>query len=289
VSSATVTVNVVSDHHITVGSLQSGGYPVTPLYSDLNTEDEIINYCFTNQPNVAVFGGLKPSAKILICLGELNIPRIYLWWDHTSPQNQQLANTIDPFVDLHVVMDMPKASFGKFLHLWYPLDQRLFYSAQERDIDVCFLGTVLPEFTDRIHYLSLLEKAGYKIYVKTGIYRDNPLTIEEYAGLLRRSKIALNFTMLPQYHCHQYKTRTAEILHCGAMLLESKNEHTPKFFTENEDFVFFDSIEDLIAKINYYLSSVEREKIAFNGCQKVKKYNENVFWDHVFKKCATIK
>jgi hypothetical protein len=248
---------IVPDHHITVGSLQSAGYNTTPLYSDTLTEDQIIEYCYLNRPQYAVFGGLKPSSKILICLGELKIPRIYLWWDHTSPQNQKLVEEVCPFIDLNVVMDMttlaPTSYPDKFIYLWYPLDRRIFYPGKERDIDVCFLGTVLPQFVDRIHYLSLLEKAGYNILIRTGVYRENPLLIEEYAAILRRSKIALNFTMLPQYQCHQSKTRTAEIMHCGAMLLESSNEHTPKRYKEGLDYVSFNSIEDLVFKINYYL------------------------------------
>jgi hypothetical protein len=278
---------VVPDHHITVGSLRSAGYHTTPLYTDCQDESSIIEYCHHNA-DAAVFGGLKPSGKIL---SELTIPKIYLWWDHTSPQNQLLAESVCPLVDLNVVMDMTTpantAFPDKFLYMWYPLDRNIFYPGTcERDIDVCFLGTVLPQFADRIHYLSLLEKQGYKVYVRTGVYRENPMTIEEYADTLRRSKIALNFTMLPQYNCHQSKTRTTEVLHCGAMLLESDNEHTRKRYVEGEDYVAFNSIEDLTAKIDHYLANdYERATIAACGSKKTHNYlNEYHFWEVVFDK-----
>jgi hypothetical protein len=238
-----------------------------------------------------VFGGTKPSAQVLQSLDYLKVPRVYLWWDHTSPQNQELAERVAPYVDLNVVMDMttpaPTQFPDKYLYMWYPLDSRLFNSdSHDRDIDVCFLGTVLPEFSDRIHYLSLLEKSGYKIHVRTGVYRENPLTIEEYAGLLKRTKIALNFTMLPQFQCHQSKTRTAEVMHCGAMLLESENEHTPKRYVEGKDYVAFNSAEDLTAKIDYYLAHEEgRREIAAAGNSKTRIcFNENLFWKAVFDK-----
>lgn len=281
---------LVPDHHITVGSLQSGGYLVTPLYTDIQDENSIIEYCYSKSLKVAIFGGLNTSTKVLACLNGLNIPCIHMWWDHTSPQNQALAESLCPLVDLNVVMDMTTPATtaypDKYLYMWYPLDRRLFFPGTERDIDVCFLGTVLPEFTDRIHYLSLLEKAGYKIHVRTGVYRDNPLTIEQYAEILRQSKIALNFTMLPQYQCHQSKTRTTEILHCGALLLESSNEHTPKRYIEGKEYVSFNSFEDLTAKIDYYLfHEEERSEIAANGCKKThSNYNERAFWRMVFDK-----
>lgn len=281
---------VVPDHHITVGSLQSGGYQVTPLYIDLNSEKDIIEYCCSNQIDAAIFGGLQPLSSILFCLGELKIPRIYLWWDHTSPQNQTLAENISPLVDLNVVMDMttpaPTNYPDKFMYSHYPLDRRLFFPGTVKDIDVCFLGTIVPQFVDRIHYLSLLEKSGYYIYIHTGVYGDNPLPIEKYANILQRSKIALNFTMLPQYQCHQSKTRTTEIMHCGAMLLESENNHTLKRYEVDKDYVAFNSIEDLTSKIDYYLiHDEERQQIAQRGCNKTHNlYNERIFWENVFKK-----
>jgi hypothetical protein len=279
---------VVPDNHITVGSLQSSGlFEVTPLYFEEHSDNSIIEYCCSRKPNMAIFGGLRTSEYVLACLNELKIPIVYLWWDHTSPQNQALAEYLCPLVQLNVVMDMTTPAFSsypdKYLYMWYPLDRRIFFDpGVTRDIDVCFCGTVLPQFVDRIHYLSLLEKAGYKIYVKTGIYRDNPLKIEEYANLLQRSRIALNFTMLPQYNVHQSKTRTAEILHCGALLLESANEHTPKRFNSSE-YVSFSDIDDLKQKIDYYLKHEdERSIIAKNGHNKVhQNYNEVLFWETV--------
>jgi spore maturation protein CgeB len=137
--------------------------------------------------------------------------------------------------------------------------------------------------------MCLLEKSGYKIHVRTGIYRDNPLKIEEYANLLQRSRIALNFTMLPQYNTHQSKTRTAEILHCGALLLESINEHTPKRF-DSSDYIGFSDIDDLKQKIDYYLEHEdERLIIAKQGHDKVhQKYNEILFWKAVQKRLYLI-
>jgi hypothetical protein len=281
---------LVPDHHITVGSLQSAGYEVSPLYTDFQSDDQIIEWCYANSPSVAVFGGLVTSGKVLACLGELKIPRVHLWWDHTSPQNQAFAESLCPLIDLNVVMDMTteaKTAYpDKFIRMWYPLDRRIFYPGLARDIDVCFLGTILPQFSDRVHYLSLLEKQGYKIHIRTGVYREQPLKIEEYAGILRRSKIALNFTMLPQFNCHQSKTRTAEILHCGALLLESENEHTPTRFQDGEHYVSFNRIDNLIDKIDHYLAHEdERLEIAQKGSARVHScYNEVEFWKEVFAK-----
>jgi spore maturation protein CgeB len=48
------------------------------------------------------------------------------------------------------------------------------------------------------------------------------------------------------------------------------NKKLNELFKENEEIVFYDNIVDCIEKINYYNENKEeREKIAYNGYQKV--------------------
>ena len=77
-----------------------------------------------------------------------------------------------------------------------------------------------------------------------------------------------------------------EVTLSGSLLLESKNAETPRFFTPMSDYVVFDSKEDLLDKVRYYLEHEdERQQIAWNGHQKaLKEYNHDIFWDRVIAK-----
>lgn len=65
--------------------------------------------------------------------------------------------------------------------------------------------------------------------------------------------------------------RAFDIMGCGGFLLTNYQEDFLEFFTPNEDFVYYTDYEDLLKKIDYYLThDKEREKIARNGYEKVK-------------------
>jgi glycosyltransferase involved in cell wall biosynthesis len=67
--------------------------------------------------------------------------------------------------------------------------------------------------------------------------------------------------------------RIFEGMACGKMVLTDRlndNKKLNELFKENEEIVFYDNIVDCIEKINYYNENKEeREKIAYNGYQKV--------------------
>lgn len=57
------------------------------------------------------------------------------------------------------------------------------------------------------------------------------------------------------------------------------------YFIPNEDFVYYESEEDLINKVNYYLShEKERIEIAHNGHEKVKtNHSFEQFFHNIFQ------
>ena len=100
------------------------------------------------------------------------------------------------------------------------------------------------------------------------------------------SRIGLSFTWMEKFKRHQCKTRTFEIISCGAMLLEAANEHTPKWFEPFIEFVPFFSEKDLAEKAQYYLvHENERAEIARRGHERYcRDYNEKLFWQGVIEK-----
>jgi spore maturation protein CgeB len=119
--------------------------------------------------------------------------------------------------------------------------------------------------------------------------RAKRISLERYAEILGRSKISLNFSYsLPGTHA--LHGRVFEVMFSGALLIENLNTETPQYFTPMSDYVAFDTKEDLVDKVRYYLEHEdERQQIALNGYRKAtKEYSPQVFWDRVMAKLAEL-
>ena len=90
--------------------------------------------------------------------------------------------------------------------------------------------------------------------------------------IIKCSKINLNMTNRP------IKTglplRIFDLMACGGFVLSNYQSEIPEIFVPDEDIVLYDSIPDMLAKIDYYLAhDDERKQIAKNGYEKVKEYH----------------
>lgn len=252
----------------------------------------IIDYCRNDKPDALVISCLiRDIFNVEEVVKNVQVPIVYIWWDHLSPHNRNFAESLSPWVALHVVMDGTNNFHTnypeKYMQGWNTHDTRLFYDPQqERDINVTFQGSTHPPFNDRIFFLDFLDRSGINVVRHNGLNGDDLVLIDEYAKTYQRSKIALSFTLAPYLNGHQMKGRTFEITRCGAMLLESRNGHTSKHFIPFEEYVPFDDEHDLLQKIRYYLANdAERQRIAAAGCKKVtEKYGNLAFWGEIFRR-----
>lgn len=97
----------------------------------------------------------------------------------------------------------------------------------------------------------------------------------EMPKVFRQSKINLNFT-IPNIKSG-IPLRVWDVLGSKGFLLTNYQAEIPYYFTEGEDLVCFDGIEDLRDKIAYYLAhDEERIQIAENGYRKVKEHHTYV-------------
>ncbi len=86
--------------------------------------------------------------------------------------------------------------------------------------------------------------------------------------VFKNSKINLNITL--RSIRSGIPLRAWDILGAGGFLLSNYQEDFFDFFVPGEDFDFFDGTDDLLSKIEYYLShEKERKDIAENGLRKV--------------------
>jgi hypothetical protein len=193
-------------------------------------------------------------------------------------------------IDLNILLDsgflakhFPERN--DFIYLWTPLDFSVFHPGDgQRDIPISFLGSIGSYRNVRAEYLDYLKRQHLDIY-HTGGQREQLVSLERYAEILRRSKISLNFSHgIPG--CHMLKGRVFEVLFSGTLLMESENAETSQYFTPMVDYVVFDSKQDLVDKVRYYLEHEdERQRIAYNGYMKATtEYNHDVFWNKVMGK-----
>ena len=226
---------------------------------------------------------IKPDAIFVVqrtlALGQLKVPVIAVWGDLQSPEQVRLSQKLAPVVDFNIYTATSAALHGiktakPYVYFWVPKDSAHFYNPKiKRDIDVSFVGTLRPKRGKVINYL---RKHKVKVLAKGG-----NLSTEEYAGILQRSKISLNFSCsgwLPVV-----TARSFEITACGAMLLEEAGPETAKLFTPLKDYVLWFSKKDLLGKIHYYLNhDREREAIAESGCNRcMNDYSAIRFWESV--------
>lgn len=245
-----------------------------------NIGRRLINVVEAVKPDVIVLSSYElknpnhPNFQLLqLIRRSLSIPLVVIWHDtcgETSPFIE-----LDPYItnsiDLHVLADsnscLGKFPNIKFLRLPPPCDSKLFYPASnaELDIPVSFVGSIGGYRSIREEYINFVKQNGIPIHLQTGGQVKDPISWNDYASILRRSKISLNFSQTVNNE-HQLKARVIEAMFSGSMLLENRNNETASFFTEGVHFVSFDTKEDLVDKIKYYLSNEqERIKIANAG------------------------
>lgn len=140
--------------------------------------------------------------------------------------------------------------------------------------DVCFVGSMY------LHRVSLLrDVAKFDFGIWGGFwdrasdpnlrscYRGREVYGMEKTYVFNASKIILN-THHPQA-IRATNLRTYEVTGCGAFLLSDRREDLLRLYREDEEFVGFDSADELREKITYYLAHAEtRVQIARRGQQR---------------------
>lgn len=90
--------------------------------------------------------------------------------------------------------------------------------------------------------------------------------------IFKCSKINLNITL--RSIKSGIPLRVFDILSAGGFLLSNYQPEIPEYFVPGEDLVLYDSIPDLLNKIDYYLThEEERLQIAKSGYEKVKQHH----------------
>lgn len=315
---AKVTCGPTNSESQLVGAMESGGlvkqikrFYFESLAQRVGVEEMsrlLLQDCEVFQPEVIIYsalGGLlgyelNPTDAVLNEIRNRGI-KLYTWlWDTEGREWETWERWLLATDGVLIADTIVRAEYyrrdPRIIQCYTAMDSRDFYdSGEERDIDVCFVGGMDPgRWSQRAAYIDFLRSNGINV-VAAGGQRAMRLSWKEYSGILRRSKISLNFTVNPaivwtldmqmiQARTSQLKGRVFETLSCGAMLMEDDGRQTQEFFEPGEDYVRFCTPEDLLEKVRHYLAhDDERQAIAQSGHEKVTRvFNARNMWGHLF-------
>lgn len=142
-----------------------------------------------------------------------------------------------------------------------------------------YIGIKLAN-VERVSILSALSKRfNVSLYTRSDTSclpdihaKGSANTLTEMPKIFHASKINLNITMRPIET--GLSLRIWDVLGCGGFLISNYQAEIPEYFEIGKDLEVYESTEDLINKIDYYLHhDEERMEIAINGYEKVAKYH----------------
>jgi len=154
------------------------------------------------------------------------------------------------------------------------------WSDRDRDREVSFIGT---PYDERPKFLLRL-KREFDIPVSVSgarwmwerrlkpeemreIFKSDEIYLREYREAMWRSKINLSF--ITHSNQDEFAHKSFEIAGCGAFLLVERSAGHLERFVEDEEAVFFSTVEECAEKIRRYLPDEDaRERIAAAGYRR---------------------
>jgi hypothetical protein len=246
-------------------------------------DDALITHHRRLKPDVTVVTMLpgyahNPTARAFHAISK-GSPIVFIWFDVVHRHIWDMAVSVNDFASLCVILDNPYfIPRDKYITLWTPQDTRIYNDpGHKRDLDVTFMGSI-NNYSDRSQYLNHLACHCGAVIRQAGGQREHNLPPADYAGHIQRSKISLSFSRT-RNGLQQTKGRPFEIALCGAMLMEDCNLGTSMWFEPYKDYVPFTSPEDLVDKVNYYLSNPDKmSEITGQGKNKATNHYSPANW-----------
>ena len=301
-----------------VGSLASSGMGVASTFyydeflqgrPEEDVDAALVRKCEQSRPDMVLATwiiqngerNVKPETYGHI-RDELKVP-VAMYWSESAPDVVRHADIFAPHVTANVFIETKDEwrrhakHPEKCVRLFEPRDAALFSSTgqEARDIPLSFLGTSFGRL-DRALNLGLLRGRGVGV-VETYGQKVNRMSPSEYAAMLRRSLVTINFSSAVTF---QHLTgRVIEAAMCGALLLESENGETPELLDPYADYVpFKESFHyvgmnqvgfqegDLVEKALHYAHQrpEEARRIAESGRRKIaERCDGREFWGRFFE------
>ena len=274
---------------------QSGLFTPSFLYTDEcnNINDDLKTYLYYYKIDAIFFSyfagdpRLNPNVDTLqyIKTGYPTTKLVFMWWDVLFHQYiRDCIKQTDDFADLHITFDgsnLKECNLSqRGVSFICPQPDNLFFP-DEKTIDVSFLGRV-NTYNDRCMYLKYLLGNGININIRGG-RAEEYLSDEEYAKILRQSKITINFPLAQSGIVYQLKEKVFQALVCKTLLLEMENPLTKEYLTPGYDYVEYSTPHNLLNEIQFCLEYEKyRQETTEHGYKKYhQKYHHSIMWNYI--------
>lgn len=273
-------------------------YRQPPIWEIIKFNEEIIRRVNAFRPNIIfVAKGLWIKPETIDYLKSKGIYTIHWHPDDAfnMENSSRYLNESNSKYDLIVtpktfnVDEYKKVGANSILCIRYCYDPNIHYPVnlsnndkEKYGSDLVFVGAMRKKRVDELEYIF---NKGFDIRIwGTGWSKLNsnylikntctmkPVYAEDMSKVFQSSKIVLGFLNAENRDLHT--ARTYEVPACGGFFLAERTSEHQEIFKEGKEAEFFDDLDELCEKSNFYLKNEElRKKIAISGYEKVKKVN----------------
>ena len=150
---------------------------------------------------------------------------------------------------------------------YFPAEKYIFLNMLRRKMTVMERVEIIKAVSERFPTVLYTDKATPELpAVKNMGYAEYSKQMPE---VFKRSKINLNITL--RSILSGISLRVLDIMGAGGFVLSNYQAEIAEYFKIEEEIVVYGSLEECLEKIKYYLAhDKEREKIAENGCRRVR-------------------
>ena len=195
----------------------------------------------------------------------LSVPKVY--WAIDTHQFLQDQIKKSRYFDLTFsAMKNTVAAFGPDAY-WLPVGASIYEKDYNlpRTLEIGFIGNIIPGLHERRkRIIEKLQKEFPQFICLNNVF------LEEKAKIVSQMKIMINISLN-----NDLNLRVFETLACGALLITDRiiGNGMEDLFVDGEHLVLFDDENDLVQKIQYYLTHEdERARIAYQGKIHVEKH-----------------
>ncbi len=264
---------------------------------DYDNTTRLIRTCVEINPDLLILNSYDPNNPlypdiyaISVVKKQLQIPIIAFWYDATHHNFINSIRGVLPYIDLNITPDNPTFSFltgsdlnlrERFTSTVLPYNQNIYRNLNSnRDIPISFMGQVDGHRSNRIPVLIKVMSAFPASYVSV-LNRRDFMPYSHCLEIMQRSRMVLNFC--DGAELKQLKGRVFEAGYCGALVLEQANNEIDCFLRPMQDYVPWDTPEDLLEKIRYYLTHDDEYIKITENCQNRLKtvYGYKAFWRQI--------
>jgi len=232
------------------------------------------------EPDIILFGHSELILSDTMKMIKNKRPNIKmaLWWVDWL-ENIQVIQEKVPYLDVIFTTTGIRESQKKIsnkIHIEYmpnmcdsSIDEYKAFEVEKVKYDIFYAGRYDKNRENIVEYLNLLS-SKYKIGL-FGLSKETLLLGHQFIKTIGSSKIAINFSRDNGVYLYS-SDRIVQLTANGVLVFSPRIPGFEKIFNDNE-IIYFDSIDELDKKLNYYLNHYEEYvKIAKAGYEKTHLY-----------------